>query len=128
MPSTASLRGVGRVVDDDPEQKAALPADFDGRIDGAVGEFVRWPAPRSRSAGTELRGQRIGAGEKIVLFHPSGNRDETVSADAHRFDISAAPTCRSASPGGGPHFWPGGHLPGSGCARCSTSCGTGCRP
>src|SRR3954447_19892848 len=47
----------------------------------AVEEFVRWATPvltfrRTATRDTELHGQPIGEGEKVVLFYHSGNRDE----------------------------------------------------
>jgi cytochrome P450 len=98
-----------------PQQRAALLADFPGRIDRAVDEFVRWASPvltfrRTAAHDTQIRGQRIAAGEKVVMFYHSGNRDETVFPDAHRFDLSRDPNPHVGFGGGGPHFCLGSHL------------------
>jgi cytochrome P450 len=98
-----------------PREKTALLADFDGRIEGAVEEFVRWASPvltfrRTAAADTEIRGQPIAAGEKVVLFYRSGNRDEAVFSDPERFDISRTPNPHVGFGGGGPHFCLGSHL------------------
>ncbi|MBW0116459.1 cytochrome P450 [Pseudonocardia abyssalis] len=102
-------------LDRNPEQRAALMEDFDGRIDGAVDEFVRWASPvltfrRTARRDTEIRGQHIAAGERVVMFYLSGNRDETVFADADRFDLARRPNPQIGFGGGGPHFCLGSHL------------------
>jgi cytochrome P450 len=98
-----------------PRQRTALLADFDGRIGTAVEEFVRWASPvltfrRTAAVDTEIRGQRITAGERVVLFYQSGNRDETVFETPERFDVSRAPNPHVGFGGGGPHFCLGSHL------------------
>jgi cytochrome P450 len=98
-----------------PEQLAALREDFDGRIAPAVEEFVRWASPvltfrRTARRDTEIRGQRIAEGEKVVLFYQSGNRDGSVFPDAHRFDTARHPNPHVGFGGGGPHFCLGAHV------------------
>jgi cytochrome P450 len=44
------------------------------------------------------------AGEDVVLFYPSANRDESVFADPDTFDITRAPNPHVGFGGGGPHF------------------------
>jgi len=65
-------------------------------IDSAVEEIGRWTTPviqfaRTASADTEIRGQKIRAGESMCLFYPSGNRDEEVFERPFQFDISRNP-------------------------------------
>ncbi len=96
-------------LDRHPDQKALLLADFDARIGPAVDEFVRWATPvmtfrRTARTDTEIRGQHIAAGEKVVMFYLSGDRDESVFADPYRFDISRDPNPHLGFGGGGPHF------------------------
>ncbi len=98
-----------------PEQKDWLLADFDGRIGIAVEEFVRWATPvlqfaRFATADVELAGQTISAGDKVGLFYCSANRDETVFAQAHRFDLSRSPNPHVGFGAGGPHFCLGNQL------------------
>jgi cytochrome P450 len=104
-----------------PEQKAWLAVDFDARIGGAVEEFVRHASPvldfaRTAIADVELAGQRIRAGDKVVLFYCSANRDEAVFTDPHRFDLSR-PRNRHYAFGGGVHY-----CLGSGVAKAELSC------
>src|SRR5688500_18991297 len=70
-----------RALTEHPEQRAALLEDLDGRMETAVEEMVRWATPvmtfrRTATGDTELRGQPIAAGDKVVLFYTSANRDE----------------------------------------------------
>lgn len=98
-----------------PDQRAWLTADFDNRIDSAVEEFVRWSTPVmtfSRTAASDytLGGQHIAAGDKVVMFYSSGNRDGSVIPDPHRFDLSRNPNHHVAFGGGGAHYCLGAQL------------------
>jgi cytochrome P450 len=98
-----------RALTDFPDQRAWLLADFDGRIGGAVDEFVRWASPvmtfrRTPVADFELSGQRISAGEKVVMFYPAGNWDTEVFTDPDQFDLSRDPNPHVSFGGGGVHF------------------------
>ncbi|HEY2204388.1 MAG TPA: cytochrome P450 [Pseudonocardia sp.] len=100
---------------DHPEQREALVADYDGRIGTAVEEFVRWASPvltfrRTARADTEVGGQKIAQGEKVVMFYRSGNQDESVFDRPLRFDISRTPNNHVGFGGGGRHFCLGSHL------------------
>lgn len=59
---------------------------------------------------TELRGVPVAAGEKVVMFYPSGNRDDRVFTDPHTFDVSRTPNKHVGFGGGGPHFCLGNML------------------
>jgi cytochrome P450 len=92
-----------------PEQRDWLRADFDGRIGGAVEEFVRHASPviqfaRTAVEDTELGGARISAGDKVVLFYCSGNRDEAAFTDPGAFDLARRPNRHVGFGGGGPHY------------------------
>ncbi len=98
-----------------PAQRDWLTADFDGRINGAVEEFVRWASPvlqfaRFATEDVEIAGQRISAGDKIGLFYCSANRDESVFPDPTAFDLSRSPNPHLGFGGGGPHFCLGNRL------------------
>jgi cytochrome P450 len=80
----------------------------------AVEEILRWATPvihfrRTAAVDTELAGQRIAAGDKVVFYH-SANRDEAVFEDPYRFDVGRDPNPQLAFSGGGPHFCLGAHL------------------
>lgn len=70
-----------------PQQRQWLCEDFEGRIMGAIDEFIRHSSPvmtfaRTATTDVELGGQLIEAGDKVVLFYNSANRDETVFDDS----------------------------------------------
>lgn len=81
----------------------------------AAEEIVRWTSPvnlfrRTATRDTELRGQRIAEGDKVVVFYSSANRDEEIFADPFGFDIGRDPNPHLGFGGGGPHFCLGRHL------------------
>lgn len=91
-----------------PAQRAWLAADFEGRARTAVEEFVRWATPvltfrRTTTRDVELGGAKIPAGEKVVMFYLSGNRDERVFTDPGAFDLGRSPNPHVGFGGGGPH-------------------------
>jgi cholest-4-en-3-one 26-monooxygenase len=65
---------------------------------------------RTALCDTELSGQRIAAGDKVVVFYASANRDEAVFATAQEFDVGRDPNPHVGFGGGGPHFCLGRHL------------------
>ncbi|OBJ68830.1 cytochrome P450 [Mycobacterium sp. 1274756.6] len=98
-----------------PDQRAWLTADFDARIGTAVEEFIRWATPvltfrRTAAIDTELAGQHIRAGEKVVMFYQSGNWDETVFDQPDRLDLSRDPNPHIGFGGGGAHYCLGTHV------------------
>jgi cytochrome P450 len=100
---------------DNPDQKALLLADFDRYIPSAIEEFLRWGTSvmtfrRTAIRDVELGGQQIAAGDKVVMFYSSANRDESVFADPWRFDITRNPNPHLAFGGGGVHFCLGNHV------------------
>ncbi len=102
-------------LDRHPDQKKLLLADFEGRIGPAVEEFVRWGTPvltfrRTAHKDTEIRGQAIAAGEKVVMFYHSANRDEAVFPDPHTLDITRNPNPHVGFGGGGAHFCLGSNV------------------
>ena len=58
---------------------------------------------RTATEDTELGGQTIRAGEKVVMWYVSSNRDETVHEDPHSFDVRRT-TDHQAFGAGGRHF------------------------
>ena len=64
---------------------------------------------RTATQDTEIRGQPIRKGDKVVMWYPSANRDEEVFEDPDRFDITRDPNPHLAF-GIGEHFCIGAHL------------------
>ncbi|MER7825572.1 cytochrome P450 [Streptomyces sp. NPDC096097] len=83
-------------------------------FDRAVDELLRVHPPvlsfrRTAAVDTELAGQRIRAGDKVVVFHASANHDERVFADPGRLDLARTPNPH-VSFGDGPHVCLGAHF------------------
>ncbi|WP_221177382.1 cytochrome P450 [Nocardioides marmoriginsengisoli] len=98
-----------RALQDFPVQRALLMEDFDGRIGGAIEEFVRWTSPvmsfrRTVTEDTVLGGHDLLKGDWVVMLYTSGNRDESVFVDPWKFDITRSPNPHQGFGGGGPHF------------------------
>jgi len=101
---------------DHPDQKDRWLADIDGVAPTAVEEIVRWASPvihfrrTVTQDGAVLASQEFKEGDKVVLWYWSGNRDESVFPDAHRFDLTRTPNDHIGFGGPGPHFCLGAHL------------------
>jgi cholest-4-en-3-one 26-monooxygenase len=81
----------------------------------AVEEMLRWGTSihnfrRTATRDTEVRGQPIAEGDKLVLFYMSANRDEEVFADPYRFDVGRTPNDHVTFGGGGVHYCLGASL------------------
>ena len=104
---------------ENPDQRQRL-LDDPTLIDPAVEEFLRWATPvmhfrRTATDGHRARRRsRSPSGDRVVIWHISGNRDEDVFADPyalrHRPRPEPAPRCTIAFGGGGPHFCLGANL------------------
>lgn len=104
-----------RAMTHHPEQKEYLREDYEGRINVAVEEFVRYASPvmtfrRTAVKETELGGKTILPGDKVVFFYPSGNRDETVFENPDKFDLARAHNPHVGFGGGGVHYCLGNQL------------------
>jgi cytochrome P450 len=98
-----------------PGQRELLLSDVERYLPGAVEEIVRYASPviwmrRTVTRDTELNGNEFTAGDKLLLFYWSGNRDETVFKDSGVFDITRDPNPHIGFGGPGPHFCLGAHL------------------
>jgi cytochrome P450 len=99
-----------------PDQRRAWFDNFEAGTKNAVEEIVRYASPvihfrRTATRDTEIRGQKIAAGEKVVMWYNSGNRDEEIFDDPYRFDVTRAPHPAQIGFGaGGPHFCLGANL------------------
>lgn len=97
-----------------PERRAWLQAD-PARLPVAVEELLRWVSPviymrRTATADTELAGQPIAAGDKVVTYFGSANRDTGVFDRPHELDLERHPNEHLAFGGSGPHFCMGSQL------------------
>jgi cholest-4-en-3-one 26-monooxygenase len=81
----------------------------------AVEEMLRWVTPiqnmsRTATHDVELRGQKLRAGDKLLLLYPSANRDASVFREPFRFDVERDPNDHAAFGGYGAHFCLGASL------------------
>jgi cytochrome P450 len=99
-----------------PEQRRAWMDDVAGRTPDAIEEIVRWGSPvihmrRTATADTRIGDTAIAEGDKVVMWYWSANRDESVFADPHSFDIMRPNAKAQLGYGaGGPHFCLGANL------------------
>jgi len=98
-----------------PDQRARWMADVDTVSPTAVEEIVRWATPvihfrRTAVVDTVIGGQQINAGDKVVMFYNSANRDERAFDDPFRFDVTRTPNEHAGFGAGGPHFCLGANL------------------
>jgi cytochrome P450 len=96
-----------RALMENPDQLQLL-LDDPSLIPSAVEESLRmFPAfahfRRTATRDTELHGQQIREGEKVVMWYVSSNRDETRFADPDRFDVTREEE-HQAFGAGGRHF------------------------
>ena len=118
-----ALAGGMRAFAENPDQLALLHRRPE-LVASAVEEVVRWATPvnymrRTAARDVELRGQRIRAGDHLVLCYASANRDEEVFEDPERFRIDRQPN-RHIAFGVGEHVCLGAHL-----ARLELRCAFG---
>lgn len=112
---TAIAHGM-KALTDHPDQKAIWFDDFEANTRTAVEEIVRWATPvihfrRTATEDTEIRGVPIKAGEKVVMFYSSGNRDEEHFENPGAFDVRRPINPAQMGFGaGGPHFCLGANL------------------
>mgnify|MGYP001188981553 FL=1 len=81
----------------------------------AVEEILRWATPvlhfrRTATEDVEMHGKTIRAGDKVVLWFISANRDETVFAEPYQFDVARTPNEHVTFGRTGIHFCLGTHL------------------
>ncbi len=98
-----------------PDQKVRLLADYEGLAKTATDEIVRWASPviwmrRTLASDHTLSGFDLKAGEKVLLFYNSANRDEEAFENPDVFDVGRTPNDHYGFGAPGPHFCLGAHL------------------
>ncbi len=91
-----------------PEILPQLQDGGQGVWEGAPDEFIRWASPatyfrRTATQDFELHGKTIRAGDKVLLWFVSGNRDETAFEDPFRVNVLRSHNRHLAFGQGGPH-------------------------
>jgi len=98
----------------------------------AIEELLRYVTPvmqftRTAAVDTEVGGQEIAAGDRLLMVYSSANRDERAFADPDRIDIRRQPNDHVAFGAGGPHFCLGASLADSRPRSCSKPSSTDSR-
>jgi len=109
-----SISGGVLALNENPAEYEKLRKD-PGLIPNMVNEIIRWQTPlahmrRTATRDTELGGQKIKKGEKVVMWYVSANRDETVIPRANEFLIDRPNSKQHLSFGWGVHFCMGSRL------------------
>jgi cytochrome P450 len=103
-----------RYLMQNPEQLALLQQRPE-LIPWAVEEFLRLASPvyhfrRTATRDTEINGQAIRQGDKVVTWFAAGNRDPEVFANPYEMDVTRSPNEHMAFGRGGPHMCLGNSL------------------
>ena len=109
-----TMSGIIHAFDKFPDQRKLFEQD-PSLIPNAVQECIRYQTPlahmrRVATADSELFGQTVKEGERLVLWYISANRDETVFEDADKLDITRENARRNLSFGYGIHRCVGARL------------------
>jgi cytochrome P450 len=109
-----TMSGIAYSLHKFPEQRALLESD-PSIIPGAASEFIRWQTPlahmrRTATQDTELEGQKIKKGDKVIMWYISGNRDESVFPDADQLILTRENARRHLAFGYGIHRCVGARL------------------
>jgi len=109
-----SMTGGLLVLHQFPDEDSKLRAN-PGLVDSLVSEIIRWQTPvihmrRTASVDTTIGGKAIRAGDKVVLWYISGNRDAEAIEDPDRFIIDRARPRQHLSFGFGIHRCVGNRL------------------
>lgn len=110
-----SIAHAVRLLSQNPDQHALLLEDLPERVGGTVEEVVRHSSPvmhfrRTAVEDVVLGDAEIKAGEHVVLWYCSANRDEEVFDNPARFNILRSPNDHVGFGAGGPHFCLGNSL------------------
>jgi cytochrome P450 len=108
------LTGMAIALARHPDQLARLRADR-SLMPTAVDEALRWTTPargfvRTLLTDTEIRGQKIRAGQRVYLFYAAGNIDPDVFPDPLTFDITRDQEIQHLGFGFGPHICIGAQM------------------
>ena len=102
-----SISGMMRLLTENPDQKAKLVGNMN-LLPNGIQEAIRLISPvihmkRTVTQDTEVGGQKLSEGEKVVMWYGAANRDPAVFEDPDRFDIERANADRNLAFGFGKH-------------------------
>jgi cytochrome P450 len=92
-----------------PELLAQIQRDDFAHWDEATEEMIRWASPTTHFRRTATRdfdyhGKSVKAGDKVILWFASGNRDEAAIPDPYRLDLTRPRNPYLSFGQGGPHI------------------------
>ena len=109
-----TLTGGLMALTDNPEEREKLLKD-PVLISNATDEMLRWVTSviyfrRTATKDTNIRGQDIKAGDKVVMWYGSANRDEEIFEDGHLFRVDRENAKKHLAFGAGEHLCLGNRL------------------
>lgn len=109
-----TLTGGLMALTENPEERAKLLQD-PILISNATDEMLRWVTSviyfrRTAMKDTSIRGQDIKAGDKVVMWYGSANRDEDIFPDGHLFRVERENAKKHLAFGAGEHLCLGNRL------------------
>ena len=109
-----TLTGGLMALTDNPEEREKLLKD-PALISNATDEMLRWVTSviyfrRTATKDTNIRGQDIKAGDKVVMWYGSANRDEDIFKDGHLFRVDRKNAKKHLAFGAGEHLCLGNRL------------------
>jgi|TARA_Y100000022_G_scaffold34615_1_gene27881 hypothetical protein len=109
-----TLTGGLMALTENPEEREKLLKD-PSLISNATDEMLRWVTSviyfrRTATKDTNIRGQDIKAGDKVVMWYGSANRDEDVFADGDLFKVDRVNAKKHLAFGAGEHLCLGNRL------------------
>ena len=109
-----TLTGGLMALTDNPEEREKLLKD-PSLISNATDEMLRWVTSviyfrRTATKDTNIRGQDIKAGDKVVMWYGSANRDEDIFKDGHLFRVDRENAKKHLAFGAGEHLCLGNRL------------------
>jgi cytochrome P450 len=102
-----TLSGSVKLISEHDGERAKLLADG-GLLPNAVNEFIRMVSPviymrRTATKDTEVAGQAILEGQKVIMYYGAANRDDAVFTDPDRLDVTRPNADKHIAFGYGPH-------------------------
>lgn len=103
-----SLSAAMHALANQPHLLDEIRSGDDAFLTSATDEMIRWASPtthfrRTATSEFEFCGKQVKAGDKIVLWFHSGNRDEAAFEKPYEIDLARSPNRYLAFGQGGPH-------------------------
>ena len=104
-----SLSATIHALANDPALLAQIQDPAFDKWDEATDEMIRWASPtthfrRTATRDFEFHGKQVKAGDKVILWFASGNRDETAIPDPFTIDLTRPRNPFLSFGQGGPHI------------------------